>query len=127
MTVAAVQSIATMTNMSTPEKNLVVQLIGRLIGETLAHEIVHSLIGQTLGTTGTADHNPPAGTAGATPHSLMNSGADRSLTDRTGIRPIASPISLTNAEDDGVGATNLPSGKAQTEIDAHFPVPAVFV
>ncbi len=125
MTVAAMNCISHLTNMSTPEKEKVIQLFGRLLGETLAHEIGHSLIGPALaGATG--GHNPLAGSPGALMHSLMNEGIDRSLADRTGFRPIACPINLDNAIDDGVRAINVPTGRAQTELDGHFPVPPVF-
>jgi hypothetical protein len=126
MTIAAVQSIAHLANMSSQQKDRVIQLIGRLIGETIAHEIGHSIIGPTLaGPTG--GHNPPAGSPGALLHSLMNEGRDRSLFDRTGFRAVASPISLDNAVDDGIGAINVPTGRARAQIDAHLPVPPVFV
>lgn len=126
LTIAAMTSISHLTNMSSPEKERAIQLLGRLLGETIAHEIGHSLIGPVLaGPTG--GHNPRAGTAGALLHSsLMNEGSDRSLTDRTGFRPIASPISLDNTVDDGIRTINLPTGLAQRELDAHLPVPAVF-
>jgi hypothetical protein len=125
VTNAAVLAVAGDANMTTPEKVVAIALIGRLIGETLAHEIVHSLAGPTLAGPG-GHHNPPAGAAGATPSSLMNAGVDRSLTDRTGLRPIASPIALENVVDDGIAAINVPTGVARTQIDRHFPVPPVF-
>lgn len=118
VTLTAMAAIVGMSMMSSPEKEKAIQLLGRLIGETLSHEIVHSLVGFTL--TG-GDHNRPA-----KPHSLMNQGVDRSLADRTGIRPVASPVSIDNTVDDGIGAINLPADDAKTQIDRHFPVPPVF-
>jgi hypothetical protein len=125
MTRAAVASISHLANVSSMEKMKVIDLMGRLIGETLAHEIGHSLIGSgVLG--GAGGHNPASGAAGALLHSLMNAGRDRSLTDRTGIRPIASPVSLDNAVDEGIRTVNVFTGPARTHVDRHFPVPPRF-
>jgi len=61
---------------------------------------------------------------------LMNRGIDRSFENRTGCSinggnvttPITDSVSLLP----GIGAINVPTGLAQTRIDAHVPVPPAF-
>ena len=111
---------------SSVEKDLGMQILGRLYGETLAHEIGHSLIGRALTNAPANDHNANPGVAG----DLMNRGIDRSFENRTGCSinggnvtaPITDSVSLLP----GIGAINVPTGLAQTRIDAHVPVPPTF-
>ena len=118
--------LATSGLTSSVEKDLGIQILGRLYGETLAHEIVHSLIGQTLTSLPNHDHNAHPGVVG----DLMNQGIDRSFENRTGCSlnggvvstPIADSVSLLP----GIAAINVPTGTAQAQIDANFPVPPMF-
>jgi hypothetical protein len=111
---------------SSVEKDLGIQVLGRLYGETLAHEIGHSLIGTTLTSLPHHDHNAAPGTPG----DLMNRGTNRSFEARTGCSlnggqvtpPLADNVSLLP----GIRAINVPRGQSRTEIDTHFPVPPTF-
>jgi hypothetical protein len=110
---------------SSAEKDLGIQILGRLYGETLAHEIGHSLIGATL-SSANGHHNASPGTPG----DLMNFGIDRSFMARTGCSlnggnaqpPLSANVDLLP----GIPAINVPLGRARAEIDSHFPVPPTF-
>jgi hypothetical protein len=118
--------LATSGLTSSVEKDLGIQVLGRLYGETLAHEIGHSLIGQTLTSIPNHDHNAHPGVLG----DLMNLGIDRSFENRSGCSlnggvvstPIADSVSLMP----GIAAIDVPTGTAQAQIDANFPVPPIF-
>lgn len=110
---------------SSPEKDVAMNVLGRLCGETLAHEIIHTLIGGTLAAIG---HNASPGLAG----DIMNFGFDRSFAARTGITVDPARIGVDDlltllAADAGIGAINQLIGPARAEVDQHFPVPPVFL
>lgn len=111
---------------SSVEKDLALQVLGRVYGETLAHEIGHSLIGLTLDSHPHHDHNASPGIPG----DLMNQGGDRSFENRSGCSlnggTVSTPITDSVSLLPGIGAINVPTGNAQAQIDAHFPVPPIF-
>jgi hypothetical protein len=121
-----VRLLVTSGPISSVEKDLGIQVLGRLYGETLAHEIGHSLIGTTLTSLPHHDHNASPGTTG----DLMNRGIDRSFGARTGCSlnggqvtpPLVDNLSLLP----GIPTINVPLGQARTQIDNHFPVPPIF-
>ena len=122
-----VVSILVATGLSSSvEKDLALQVLGRIYGETVAHEIGHSLIGQTLDSHPHHDHNAHPGVTG----DLMNLGIDRSFENRTGCSlnggTVSTPITDSVSLLPGIGAINVPTGTAQAQIDANFPVPPIF-
>jgi hypothetical protein len=125
VTVAVIAAMNLTGAASSAEKDLAIQILGRAYGECLAHEIGHSLIGVTL-TSPTHDHNAAPGVAG----DLMNEGSNRSFENRTGCSingpTVHAPITANVSLLPGIDTINVPTGAAQAEIDAHFPVPPVF-
>ena len=111
--------------MSSPQKDLGLQVLGRVYGETLAHEICHSLIGPTLTSLPDHHHNVPAVTG-----DLMNRGIDRAFEIRTGCSlnggRVTTPLTDNLSLLPGISAINVPTGLAQAQIDLHFPVPPAF-
>jgi hypothetical protein len=111
---------------SSVEKDLGIQILGRLYGETLAHEVGHSIVGTTLTSHPHHDHNASPGTPG----DLMNRGIDRSFIVRTGCslnggqvaQPLVDNVSLLP----GIPSINVPLGQSRAEIDKHLPVPPTF-
>jgi hypothetical protein len=111
---------------SSVAKDQGMQILGRLYGETLAHEVGHSLIGLTLTSVPHHDHNESPGISG----DLMNHGRDRSFENRTGCSingaHVTAPLSDSVSLLPGILAINVPTGTAQAQIDANFPVPPTF-
>jgi hypothetical protein len=125
VTVAVIAAMNLTGAASSAEKDLAMQILGRAYGECLAHETGHSLIGVTL-TSPLHDHNAAPGIPG----DLMNEGSNRSFENRTGCSingtTVSAPITDSVSLLPGIGAINVPTGAAQAQIDAHFPVPPVF-
>lgn len=123
LTAELLMIIAENANMSSVDKSIAMQVIGRLIGETVAHEIGHSVIGAEIGA-GNDRHNQPD-----TPDGIMNQGGRRTLTNRTGFEVLvpASGVPLDEMlQDRGPGAINTFRGPARASLDRSFPVPPVF-
>ena len=126
MTNEVVRGLVAAGPISSVEKDLGLQVLGRLYGETLAHEIGHSLIGTTLTSHPHHDHNAGPGIPG----DLMNRGIDRSFGARTGCSLNGGQVTLPLIDNlsllPGLLTINVPTGTAKAQIDANFPVPPVF-
>lgn len=102
-------------------ESFAVDVYGRLIGETLAHEIVHALLWDIVIQDG---HNDPS-----INNDIMNSGSQRTFTQRTGFVDDAhqSPVVPANFSDNGIAAINRLQALNLSRMDANFPVPGTRV
>jgi hypothetical protein len=102
-------------------ESFAIDVYGRLIGETLAHEIVHALLWDIVIQDG---HNDPS-----INNDIMNSGSQRTFTQRTGFVDDAhqSPVVPANFSDNGIAAINRLQALNLSRMDANFPVPGTRV
>lgn len=117
-TQALVMQLSSMTIADPALEDFAVKVFGRLIGETTAHEILHSILGLIATSPGNA-HNPTA-----IANDIMNPGAQRTFTHRTGMvdNSHTSPVLPSNFTDNGIGAIDRLQAANQARVDTLFPI-----